>query len=233
MKANDITICAFPKSGITYLGWLLTSARLLHNGIKLQPTFYNIDWLLQDTHKFKGAETPSIWNDGVGSFYKTHDPSRDLNCIYLLRNPIDTLKSYFHFRRATGVKETIEQFLNQQPEAWRRHIEASLLERPDPSRSVIVVRYEDLVRAPAAMLNAIAGNLGFMFSGETVKQAVLQSSLEEMRAAENHFSQWNPIYRRYELEFVRPQTQREVNEFTPKVIERINRICQLTYQKFA
>ena len=37
MKSNDIHICAFPKSGITYFGFLLAAARLRHNGMALVP----------------------------------------------------------------------------------------------------------------------------------------------------------------------------------------------------
>ena len=69
MRTNDILVSAFPKSGITYFGFLLTAARLHHNGMALRPTMYNIDFLLIDMHKMAGQQTGSIWHDGIGDLY--------------------------------------------------------------------------------------------------------------------------------------------------------------------
>jgi hypothetical protein len=245
MKTNDITVCAFPKSGITYLGFLLSSARLKHNKIDLRPTFYNIDWLLIDTHKWIGHTPAFPWKDGVGDLFKTHE-RRDalssftnMNVIYLLRNPVNTLASYFHFRRQLGSKDTMDQFLMGPMgiPAWNAHVKSWLIDNRNPSQSLYLLEYESLVADPAHELHRLTDMLGFSFSDELVKEAVHWSTLAKMRLSEQAFVQSNPVYARFNLQFVRPPVllkdapvQRVVDELTPELRGGIIRLTDETYR---
>lgn len=204
MRTNDITITAYPKSGITYLGFLLTAARAKANGLKILPTFFNIDWLLIDSHKMAGREYAHIWNDGMGDFIKTHGVWLDVpSVVYLLRNPYDTLRSYFHFERQQGKKLSIEQFLEAQIPQWLGHVKSWLIDNRSVSQSIFLVEYEKL---NAETVQELARQLGFEWT-------ITDYSAETMRGAERSFATYNPVYRRFQLEFVRPGKTREVEGF--------------------
>lgn len=233
MRTNDVYVSAFPKSGITYLGFLLVAARLRHDGISLTPTMYNIDFLLIDTHKMQGVTPGSIWRDGVGDFYKTHNPFLGVpNVVYLLREPVATLRSYFHFRRQLGSSQTARDFLTG-PEgiaAWMQHVKSWLIDNRNPSQSIFVTLYEQLQADPGAELRAIGEQLGLTFTEETIAFAKSAASIERMRASEAAFTARNPVYAQFDLQFVRKADSRSVADFTPELIELIRAQAQPIYE---
>jgi len=224
MKTNDIYVCTFPRSGITYLGFLLTAARLHHNGIALQPTMYNIDFLLIDTNRMRSASIASIWRDGVGDFLKTHSAFVAVpNVVYLIRSPVDTLRSYFHFRRQLGSQDSMAEFLQGEDgmRAWVRHVRSWLLDNRSASQSLFVIDYDQLFAHPKQQLMALAEQLGIRFSEESLNFALQVTSLECMRRAEASFRARNPVNARFNLNFVRPGEKRRVDEFTAEHISMI------------
>jgi hypothetical protein len=233
VKCNDIHVCAFPKSGITFFGFLLVAARLRHNGIELTPTMYNIDFLLIDKHKMAGVDAAGVWRDGIGDLYKTHDPFFSVpNVVYLLRDPVPTLRSYYHFRRQLGSQETPEQFLLG-PDGiagWIRHVRSWLIDNRTASQSLFVTEYERLRAQPLAELRWLGQQLGLLFSNQTLEHAVAAASLERMRELEAAFVARNPVYAQFGLEFVRRGEQREVDQITPALVELIRRHTQPTYE---
>lgn len=233
MRTNDIHVCAFPKSGITYFGFLLVAARLHHNGIALRPTMYNIDFLLIDTHKMQGVTPASIWSDGVGDLYKTHNPFFDApNIVYVLRDPVATLRSYFHFRRQLGSGQTARDFLTG-PEgiaAWIHHVKSWLIDNRDPSRSIFVTDYQNLQADPGAELRALGEQLGLAFSDEAVGFATAAAGIERMRDSEASFAARNPVYSQFDLQFVRQSENRSVGDVTPELIELIRTHAQPVYE---
>jgi len=224
MKTNDIHVCAFPRSGITYLGFLLTAARLHHNGIALQPTMYNIDFLLIDTHKMRHATTASIWRDGIGDFLKTHSlhiPAP--NVVYLIRSPVDALRSYYHFRRQLGSQDSMADFLHGEDgmRGWIKHVRSWLIDNNLASQSIFVIDYDQLCANPRQQLVTLGEQLGVQFSDESLEFALQLTSLERMRRAETSFRARNPVSARLNLIFVRRFERRRGDEFTPEQIREI------------
>jgi hypothetical protein len=233
MKTNDILVTAFPKSGITYFGFLLTAARLHYNGMALRPTLYNIDFLLIDTHKMAGQQPASIWRDGIGDLYKTHDRFAKVpNVVYVLRDPVDTLRSYFHFRRQLGTREEVAEFLAGPHgiDGWIGHVRSWLIDNRAAEQSVFVTLYESLLARPREELRALGEQLGLTFSAEALDCAVAAASLERMRASEAGFVARNPVNAQFALEFVRPTERRPVEGFTPQLVESINARARAVYE---
>ena len=232
MKTNDIYLAAFPKSGITYLAYLLTAARLHHNKMTLMPNFFNIDWLAIDESKMGKHPYADIWRDGMGNFIKTHADSADaVNTIYLIREPFDTLKSYYFFRKQLNSGQTPQQFLDgpQGIKAWLSHIAAWAPQAGAASRSLYLVDYDQLVDDPREQLDNILYGLGFEYSDETIENAVRWASLPNMRLLEGHFLRHNPGYKRFNLEFVRPTDKRDVPEFGEQFRAQIDSRCASVY----
>lgn len=234
MKTNDIHVCAFPKSGVTYFGFLLVAARLKHNAIAITPTMYNIDFLLIDIHKMSSVAPGSFWRDGLGDFYKTHGPYIQVpNAVYLLRNPVDTLRSYFHFRRQLGSADTARDFLtgSEGIGAWIAHVKSWLIDNRNASQSLFVTEYEELQVNPRAQLQALAEQLGLAFTEETLEFAVQAASLPRMRAMEASFTARNPVYAQFNLDFVRKSDNRKVDDITPELVELIKSYAQPVYEE--
>ena len=223
MKTNDITIAAFPKSGITWLAFLLATARAQANGLAIRPTFYNIDWLVIDSHKMEGCEYAHIWSDGMGDFIKTHSLWKNVpNVIYLLRNPYDVLKSYYHFENRLGNQQSIKEFLKDKIPQWCTHVSSWLIQNRSPSQSIHLIEYEAI---HSETLSALFRQLGFEWD---VAAALKRSDQERMKANEERFAAHNPVYRPYELQFVRPGSVREVAGFE-EYREIIKERCGETY----
>lgn len=219
MRTNDVTIAAYPKSGITWLSFLLAVARLSANGLHIRPTFFNIDWLVIDSHKMAGQEYAHIWNDGMGDFIKTHGNWQNVpNVIYLLRNPYDTLKSNYHFTVQLGQRQPIEPFVETQASLWNQHVTSWLLQSRYPSQSLFLVEYEQL---GAEIVYEVGYQLGFEWD-------VSEVSREAMQRQERQFEAHNPNYRRHHLEFVREGDSREVEGFE-KYRKLIEERCGAVY----
>jgi hypothetical protein len=224
MKTNDIYLCAFPKSGITYLSFLLAAARLHHNRIPMVPTMYNIDYLIIDIHKMANLVPGDTWKDGFGNFFKTHNSHSALpNVVYMLRKPLDTLKSFYHFRRQLGNADTVQQFLagSEGIGPWIKHVRSWLLDNRLASQSIFVTEYETLVANPAAELEALAAQFGVEYSAETIAFAVKSAGIENMRRLENSFVKRNPVYKQFALNFVRKTSERTVDGFTPDMVDLV------------
>jgi hypothetical protein len=234
MKSNDIHVCAFPKSGITYFGFLLVAARLRHNGIALSPTMYNIDFLLIDIHKMSNVAPGSIWRDGIGDLFKTHNPFFLVpNAVYLLRNPVDTLRSYFHFRRQLGSTDSPQAFLLGQEgiAAWIHHVKSWLLDNRNASQSLFVAEYEDVLADPHGELRALGEQLGLQFSDDTLDFAVQAAGIQRMREVESSFAARNPVYAQFNLNFVRKADKRDVDDITPELVKLIHTHAQPVYDQ--
>lgn len=235
MKTNDITIASFPKSGVTYLGYLLVAARAIHNHLDIRPNFFNIDWLLVDDSKMKGHDRPTIWRDGMGDFLKTHSNAYPApNVIFLLRNPVDTLKSfYFFMKQGYGFKGSPREFLDGKDgiSRWLAHLDSWIRSSRSPSQSVMVVQYEDLVTAPAEHLDLIYTSLGQIYEPEVFARAIQWASLQNMRRLEALFTSRNPAYQQFQLDFVRKTDRREVPEWLPEYNNYINARCGAAYME--
>jgi len=232
MKTNDIHICAFPKSGVTYFGFLLTAVRLHHNGIALVPTMYNIDFLMIDIHKMSNVSVASIWRDGIGDLFKTHNPFFPVpNAVYLLRDPVATLRSYFHFRRQLGTQESAKEFLlgSEGISAWNNHVKSWLIDNRNASQSLFVTEYEKVQAAPKEELRALGQQLGLEFSDASLEHGLSCASLERMRASEAAFTARNPTYARFNLNFVRTEDSRTVEDITAELVNLIKAQTQQVY----
>ena len=207
MRTNDITIAAYPKSGITWLSFMLVIARLRANNINLWPTFYNIDWLVIDSHKMSECDYAQIWHDGMGCFIKTHGINKGQpNVVYLLRNPYDTLKSYADFQYKIEGQKLSEPYVLQIASQWNNHVRSWITENRSVSQSLYLLEYEKLNLSAVAELGCMLG-LDWKFD-----ESANLAGRGYMRESEEEFARHNPVYARFNLAFV-SDGKREVQGF--------------------
>jgi hypothetical protein len=205
-RHDDLYLVEFPKSGVTWLCFLMANANLLLSGDeKRQVTFFNVDAFIPDINASPHLADPMTALPGF-RIIKSHAP---LNLdyprvFYLVRDPRDVMASYHAFLNQTGWFEGPLDRLIGHPEfgiaAWIRHV-VGWLDNVPASRSFALLRYEDLLADTTKELAALYRLLGFDISGETVAQAVERSAIERMRGDEAESRARHP--NRSKLEFVR------------------------------
>jgi len=131
---------------------------------------------------------------GAGRLIKTHELYLDSyeKAIYLVRDPRDVAISEYAYQKALGVRSgDFEHFLNDflrkgvNPFGlWTKHVN-SWLEAAEAKRcQVLTVRYEDLRLETEKSLRQMMNFLNVTVDSATIRKAIENNSLEQMRAKE-------------------------------------------------
>jgi hypothetical protein len=114
--------------------------------------------------------------------------------IYVVRDPRDVLVSYyFQYRRRNqhktevcSMEQYMNAFLSGELDAfgsWQDNV-GSWVGARRGAADFLLVRYEDLSADPDRELGRVAGLLGWRSDAERMRQAVVQSSFQQMRELE-------------------------------------------------
>ena len=191
---KSVSVSAFPKSGVTYLSSLLFYALFERGDPAEIERRYIVDIHiseLNDAHSYDGH-----------IFYKSHFPFSLQNrycaladkVIYLIRDPIDIMRSAYDFLTLLGKKPadlTLDKFAREWilsegthfdvAGPWSAHVR-SWMQQAD--RPVLLVRYRTLVDEPVAQLSAILTFLGLDAPRKAIEHAIANSTMGAMRARE-------------------------------------------------
>jgi Sulfotransferase domain len=193
-----VSLSAFPKSGVTYLSFLLFHSLFSDDcNIHELELKYIIDIHAYPNARFANPQGPRL--------IKSHFPYRpDLpavgltkKAIYLIRDPIDVMMSVWDFERlikgsARGtesaefrayVRHWLESGGLYVPEfgSWLQHVRSWLGQTAIP---VHLVSYRNLVDMPEVELAAILGFLGITVPLDRQRIAIERSSMKSMAALE-------------------------------------------------
>lgn len=143
------------------------------------------------------AHVPGILADG-GRLIRSHE-SLDLGprrVVYLVRDPRSVVLSEYRWQLMSGyfagsLTDFVDDFLSGAVNpwgAWDRHVQRWCAHQEDRTRPLLVVRYEDLRRDPAAGLARILGFLGDHSPPIRVQEIVAANDLASMRRSEQDTS---------------------------------------------
>jgi len=220
--ADVVFSAGHPKSGITYLNYLLFNALFEE---PRDPARLDSDYII-DIHEFAERVPPP---GPRRQYVKTHfcyDPAMPLRdradrAIYLVRDPIDVMMSIWDFMHLLGdetlltasqaTKDPIfREFARgwvtsggdqtKFGQTWVGNVSSWLAQRDLP---VLVVRYEMLRVEPVRQLARICEFLGETIAPDRLELAVRQSSVGAMREQEQH-----EIASRQPGAFYRPQLEK-------------------------
>jgi hypothetical protein len=192
------SLSAFPKSGVTYLSFLLFHSLFSDDcDIHDLERKYIIDIHEYPNAKFGDARAPRL--------IKSHFPYNPAlpavrltsKAVYLIRHPIDVMMSAWDFERLIkgGVRETqspafhayVRRWIETGGDAfpvsgpWIQHVRSWLGQSAIP---VHLVTYENLVDHPERELKSILGFLGIEVPAERQRIAIERSSMKSMAALE-------------------------------------------------
>lgn len=194
---EDIYLVEFPKSGITFLSFILANIELQLSGrYREQATFFNLPMLIPDMHYTMGLP---IRRWAARTFIKSHTTYNQSYrfVIYLIRHPEAVMVSYYNFIQHMGHQISFSDFLRHPKwgiAAWVRHLE-SWLDYALPGNRIHIVLYEDLIQDTQHTIRQLYNNLGVMLPDDILEKAIKQSSLESMKASEEFYRQHHPNYR--------------------------------------
>jgi hypothetical protein len=200
--ADIAYLAAHPKSGITYLNFLLFNALFDE---PRDPARIDTDYII-DMHEHLDRVPPP----GPGRRYvKTHaryDPAMPLRAradraVHLVRDPIDVMMSLWDFMHLLGQpalldaaepdRERLFRGFAQRwvtsggdqigPQTWVASVTSWLDQRDLP---VLFVRYETLKADPVGQLARVCAFLDVAVTPARLELAARQSSVEAMRAQE-------------------------------------------------
>ena len=197
-RLGDICFISFPKSGSTWLSYILLL--LVRNGRKPEEdTLRNhVQWVASSwPHPRSRSELESLESPRI---FKSHMPYRmavggvptgnPCRYIYIARNPKDVAVSYYHFesgKKWSGeYSGTWEHWLRiflegrVQRGDWFDHV-LSWWEKRD-AENILFLRFEDLKRNFDAVLERLAGFLGYPLTADLRSSIQEQTSFANMKA---------------------------------------------------
>jgi Sulfotransferase domain len=194
-KHDDIYLVEFPKSGVTWLSHLLGSTENLLVSSNVKVTIFNNHKYIPDIHQLRGSKIRRFLDR---TFIKSHSEFNPYYffIVYLIRNPVDVMISFYNFKLDHGYKQSFDVFLQDKRcgvSAWKRHVN-SWHYKSVGEQKMHFIRYEDLVENPSQEIQKIYDNLGVEITDLMLSEAVSLSSIDVMKASEEHYRKHNPNY---------------------------------------
>lgn len=193
-RHDDLYIVSYPKSGATWVNFLMANINLIESNDGRNVTFYNVHDIIPDIHHTRDISSDSMVFPGYRVIkshgYSGYNPFYN-KVIYIVRDPRDVMVSYFHFLRGVGkLNGDISRFIRSKDHgisAWCRHVNSWFMDSP-ANLSFFYIKYEDLKSDPVNTLRIIYSVLGHNIKDTTIEKAVELSSFSNMKRLENEYA---------------------------------------------
>jgi hypothetical protein len=179
--ANDIFVAGYPKSGNTWMQYLLAGL-IFRIDVSLVPDSV-VQSLVPDVHS-----TPFYKRHMTPTFFKTHNlPLPEYRrVIYVVRDGRDAMVSYFHFLAALGYAPDFLKLVTTGeglfPCRWHEHVEAWI---GNPHRAqMLMISYEALKNDTVGELHRICNFVGLEREESLFERVAQNSSFTSMRERE-------------------------------------------------
>ncbi|MFT6502824.1 MAG: hypothetical protein ACJASQ_002955 [Crocinitomicaceae bacterium] len=153
---DDIYVVSFPKSGNTWVRFLLANMLVTDEKITMQ----NINDYVPGIYNFREKINKKVSNRII----KSHDPFFDCypKTIYVYRDYRDVLVSYFHYLKGHDqFSGTVQDFLKsdllETPfGTWQQHVSLALKQKEAAPSQLLFVGFNELKNDPIETLKKIA-----------------------------------------------------------------------------
>ena len=190
---EDIFLVSFPKSGNTWLRFLIASAIQQRYALQRNVNFFSIHDIIPDVGLSNKMRAQGIFGCSyLPRIIKSHHSYNPYyhRALILVRDPRDAIVSYYHYlknyNRVVSDATTMAQFIrNKQygPEAWVNHTE-SWLNVNRAEQIIKFFRYEDLLQDTEKQLYLMLDLMGIDADSSTLQAAIAACSKENMKQSE-------------------------------------------------
>jgi alcohol sulfotransferase len=205
-------ICSYPKSGQTWLRFMLARLLVRHYGIDLDLDLTNVFWVIADDEKepsrgwpvFRYARTVPT----IGATHLPYDPKAHQGCAitFIVRDPRDVLVSYWLHRshqmhRFDGELGAFVRDPRYGVAGLLAYLEmwSPVLDRP----SCLVVTYEEMHEDTGGTLRRVAAHFDVPATDAELEDAVEAGRFSRMRAKELRSGVAGHVYDRSREEALR------------------------------
>ncbi len=194
VRESDVFISSYPRSGTTLAQWVLY---LLTHDPQPDPTHLTkVSPWFERSLAIGELRASDLERFPSPRIFKSHLPREWLpdgaRYVYVERDGLDVLLSYFHFYRAyLGFVGSLDDFHRRfiegrlQYGSWFDHVAGWRARASDPD--VLIVRYENLLTDRKATIRGIVEFLGWDCDERCVDRAVTESSFDAMKKRESVF----------------------------------------------
>jgi hypothetical protein len=179
-RADDIFVVGFPKSGNTWVQYLLAGLLCGVDAARCPDAF--IQEIMPDVLDRAGYRRHT-----QPMFFKSHQLPQPgyRRVIYLLRDGRDAMVSYFHHYNALFPGMDLATLVRTAPDLpahWHEHVEAWLAN--PHGAELLVVKYEELHRDPVAQLRRICTFAGIEADDDRLVRVSEAASFANMQQRE-------------------------------------------------
>lgn len=218
---SDVFVVSFPKSGNTWLRFLIANAIKIKYKVERDVNFFSIHDILPDVHI--SSKIVSQGPFGIRELPRIIKSHTEFNPYYsrvilLVRDPKDVVISFYHYLKnykKIPADITMSEFIRDKKygaPAWVEHT-GSWLRSYKAGYIVRVFRYEDLKDNTAKELGEIMNLIGISLTSDELTKAVELSSINVMKRSENtHMSTY--LLKHQKTAFVRNAKVTRGNELT-------------------
>jgi len=202
---SDIYLVAYPRSGITYLSFMLANIKAVLEEFNYRIDYYIFTKFIPDLHAtpelIPVASSPRV--------IKSHEYFEELlervsvkgggsifpRVIYLVRDGRDSMISYYHYVKGIyGWEGDFETFLNDtkiKGREWEKHIRGWLMNdevKDILNTKILVIKYEDLRNHTVENLRRICDFIGFEgIDDNIINLAIERSDIRKVQEYERNF----------------------------------------------
>ena len=191
-RQDDLYLVSFPKSGNTWLSFLMANIHLKRSNISREVNFFNVHDFFPHIHISRNLKRDILSFPGH-RVIKSHPKFNPFyrKVIYLVRDPRDVMVSYYWFQKNQGSFDESLSKLIRSPlfgiSAWCRHVQG-WIEKTPASVSIDFVRYEDLKTDPGNLLTRLYKLLGYTIPDDILAKCIGLSSFENMKKLEKFYN---------------------------------------------
>lgn len=181
IREDDTFLLSYPKSGNTWMRFLLT---YLMKGGQLE--YEELETYIPSVY-VSADKIPKIASPRI---LKTHHVFLEKypKVVYIVRDGRDALVSYYHFYQDTrNFKGTFKEFYDVIQKSdigtWKEHVAKAVRFKEESPERILIVRYEDMKLDTASVLRQVVDFLGMEnINEELIKSSVEASHFDRLRA---------------------------------------------------
>lgn len=189
IKSNDIVLLSYPRSGNTWLRRLLANS-ILESQKSLISIQSDIPFETVIPSIYTQSLEPSClhnYQDISQRIIKSHEhrDAKGRRTIYLMRNPVDTLVSWYHFvcgspkllNQFPWIQDlSIDEFCLNAVEGWAKHIQQTR-----KYENILLVEYENLFQYPNQVLGEILSFCGIPQHNIDLDRVIENQSIRKLK----------------------------------------------------